>query len=654
MIPWENEEKNFPKGPPTFLSRKGSNGDRYMTNKQKFTEGFKFGKSQATQSKSRVNAPKAPAGSQAARGSYSSSLGTGPILNPEASQDSPFLVLLGLARYFKKYKLRLAIVLGLLLTEIIVYSTIPFSFKYLIDEALIGKNEAVLYITGALLVGGTILITAAGTVRDYLYNWVSARAVRDMREELFVHLQRVNLDFYANTRMGDILSRFSTDLAALENVVLASIPWGISPLLEAIFGTALLFALDWKLGAIATLIWPITFLGPVFFSKRSTTASYERKIEEAKVLNAVEESVSAQNLIRVYDLDGAFWEKFKGNCERLFSVSLRLGLTNSYLERSASGGILLLQALLLISGAWLAFHGMVSVGALAAFLPPFLNLSYSLLYVSQYFPTMNQASGSAKRILEILRTPVFESEKERPFSPSEFRNAIRLEDLHFRYKGRTKNLNGIDLEIPKGSYTVILGPSGSGKSTIFKLLLGMVEPNQGKVLLDGIELENIRLQALHSMIGIVFQDTFLFHTSILENIRMGRPDATPEEAIEAAKLAEIHELISGLPEGYDTVVGDKGSKLSGGEKQRIALARALVRNPQILLLDEATSALDPITEARILKTLQKLREGRTIVSVTHRLTGLHAADQVVVLKNGKLEPYHSPENEPSPLPAIGL
>ncbi|TGK01590.1 ABC transporter ATP-binding protein [Leptospira langatensis] len=624
-----------------------------MTNKQKFTEGFKLGKNQATFSNTKSSGPKVPPGTQAARGSYSSTLGTG-LVGAEPSSESPFLILLGLARYFRNYKGRVVIIVGLLLTEIIVYSAIPFSFKFLIDEALIGKNETVLYITGALLITGTILITVAGTIRDYLYNWVSARAVRDMREELFIHLQRVNLDFYANTRMGDILSRFSTDLTALESAVLASIPWGISPLLEAIFGTALLFALDWKLGAIATLIWPITFLGPVFFSKRSTTASYERKIEEAKVLNAVEESVSAQNLIRVYDLDQAFWEKFKGNCEKLFHVSMKLGLTNSYLERSASGGILLLQAVLLIAGAWFAFHGMVSVGALAAFLPPFLNLSYSLLYVSQYFPTMNQASGSAKRILEILRTPAFETDSERPYAPSELLNSIRLEDLHFRYKGRNKNLNGVNLEIKKGSYTVILGSSGSGKSTIFKLILGMVEPSQGKISFDGIDLEKIRLQALHSMIGIVFQDTFLFHTSILENIRMGRPDATPEEAIEAAKLAEIHEFISGLPDGYETIVGDKGSKLSGGEKQRIALARALVRNPQILLLDEATSALDPITEARILKTLQKLREGRTIVSVTHRLTGLHAADQVLVLKNGNLDPHHSPENEPFTPPAIAL
>ncbi|EQA35373.1 ABC transporter, ATP-binding protein [Leptospira inadai serovar Lyme str. 10] len=624
-----------------------------MTNKQKFKDGFRLGKNPATFPNNPTNAPKAPPGSQAARGSYSSSLGPN-LVSGDLSQDSPLLILRGLARFFRKYKLRLVVVLGLLLVEILVYSTIPFSFKFLIDEAIIGKNQTVLYITGILLVGGTILITAVGTVRDYLYNWVSARAIRDMREELFLHLQRVSLDFYGNARMGDILSRFSSDLSALENAVLAAIPWGISPILEAIFGTALLFALDWRLGAIATLTWPVTFLGPIFFSKRSTQASYDRKGEEAKVLNAVEESVSAQNLIRVYDLDKLFWERFRGNCDRLFNVSLRLGLTNSYLERSASGGILMLQAVLLISGAWFAFHGLVSVGSLAAFLPPFLNLSYSLLYVSQYFPTLNQASGSAKRILEILRTPVFEQDLNRSVSPSEFRNMIRLEDVHFRYKGRNKNLNGVDLEIPKGSYTIILGPSGSGKSTIFKMLLGIIEPNQGNVTLDGLDMDKIHRPALHSLIGIVFQDTFLFHTSILENIRMGCPNASAEEAIEAAKLAEIHEFISSLPDGYETVVGDKGTRLSGGEKQRIALARAMVRNPQILLLDEATSALDPVTEARILKTLQKLREGRTIVSVTHRLTGLHAADQVLVMKNGILEPYHSSEGEAAPIPAIGL
>ncbi|PJZ71123.1 ABC transporter permease [Leptospira perolatii] len=620
-----------------------------MQNKQTFRDGFKLGKKPAQGTP--ISSPKAPPGSQVARGSYSASL-TPNLVQSEAVNESPLLILFGLARFFRKYKLRLATVLGLLITEILVYSTIPFSFKFLIDEALIGKKEAMLYITGATLVGGTILITAVGTVRDYLYNWISARAIRDIREELFIHLQRVSLDFYANTRMGDILSRFSSDLASLENAVLASIPWGISPLLEAIFGTALLFALDWKLGLIAALIWPVTFVGPVFFSKRSTHASYERKGEEARVLNAVEESVSAQNLIRVYDLDGVFWEKFRGNCEKLFGVSLRLGLTNSYLERSASGGILLLQAVLLTAGAWFAFHGMVSVGAFAAFLPPFLNLSYSLLYVSQYFPALNQASGSAKRILEILRTPVFETAQTQSVAISEFQSKILLEDVEFKYKGRTKNLNGLHLEIPKGSYTIILGPSGSGKSTIFKLILGIVEPNSGKLSLDGTDLGVINRQSLHSLMGIVFQDTYLFHSSILENIRMGRPDASAEEAIEAAKLAEIHEFICSLPEGYETILGEKGTRLSGGEKQRIALARALVRNPQILLLDEATSALDPVTEARILKTLQRIREGRTIVSVTHKLTGLQAADQVLVLRNGKLEPYYSPEPGLAPASAM--
>ncbi|EMK04299.1 ABC transporter transmembrane region [Leptospira kirschneri str. MMD1493] len=356
------------------------------------------------------------------------------------TEGAPSLLIFGLFRFAKKYKGRIFLIIGLLCFEIGFYASIPFSFKYLIDEALINRNQNALYWIGTYLAIGTIAFAILGTLRDYLYNWASARIIQDLRLQMYEHLDQLSLDFFSNNKLGDILSRFFNDLAALEHALLAFIPWGLGPLLEAIFGTILLFLLDWKLALIALLIWPISFLGPGFLSRKSTEISYTRKLEEAQVLSLVEESISAQNLIRAYDLSDYFFARFKNNCEKLFQVSLRLGLTNSYLERSAGSGILLLQGVLLLVGTIFAYHNTLSIGTLAAFLPPFLNLSYSLLYLSQYLPALNHASGSAKRILELLRTPVFESNPEESSIP-ELKEAIHFENVHFRYKGRSKNLS---------------------------------------------------------------------------------------------------------------------------------------------------------------------------------------------------------------------
>ncbi|RHX92054.1 ABC transporter ATP-binding protein [Leptospira stimsonii] len=560
------------------------------------------------------------------------------------NEGAPGLLIFGLFRFVKKYKGRIFLIIGLLCFEIGFYASIPFSFKYLIDEALINRNQNALYWIGAYLAVGTVTFAILGTLRDYLYNWASSRIIQDLRLQMYEHLDQLSLDFFSNNKLGDILSRFFNDLASLEHALLAFIPWGLGPLLEALFGTILLFLLDWKLALIALLIWPISFLGPGFLSRKSTEISYSRKLEEAQVLSMVEESISAQNLIRAYDLSDYFFSRFKNNCEKLFQVSLRLGLTNSYLERSAGSGILLLQGVLLLAGTAFAYNNTLSIGTLAAFLPPFLNLSYSLLYLSQYLPALNHASGSAKRILELLRAPVFESNPEGSSIP-ELKEEIRFDNVHFRYKGRSKNLSDISLTIPKGSYTAIVGGSGVGKSTFIKLLLGMVQPNEGRIFFDGIDLNSVSRSSVRSLVGVVFQETFLFNTTIFENIRIGKPSASLEEVIEAAKRAEIHELILSLPMGYETNTGDRGTKLSGGERQRIAIARAFLRNPQILLLDEATSSLDPVTEARIMKTLSLLREGRTVISVTHRLSTIREADQVFQIRNGKLERFAVPEPE---------
>jgi ATP-binding cassette subfamily B protein len=306
------------------------------------------------------------------------------------------------------------------------------------------------------------------------------------------------------------------------------------------------------------------------------------------------------------------------------------------IERSAAVGIHILQVLILGLGSYLAYRGDISIGSLAAFQALFLSLSYSLSYVTQYVPTLLLAAGGMRRIEELLaeEPQVIETGGASPLD--EAAREIAFQDVVFGYDGDQVSLDRVSFRIPHGASVAFVGSSGSGKSTVLSLLMRFYDPRQGRVILNGRELQGISLDSLRASFGVVFQENFLFNTTLRENIRLGRPAASDAEVQAAASDAEIHEFIASLPQGYDTPVGERGGRLSGGERQRIAIARAILRDPPVLVLDEATSALDPATEAALNATLARVGRGRTVVSVTHRLQSVTAADHIFVLDHGRL------------------
>ncbi len=544
--------------------------------------------------------------------------------------------------YFSAYRSKIFLLSTGVLLEASFNAAFPFCLKYLLDDALYEEDhEALEWILGVLGVLG-ILISVASVAYDYLNAKVGSKIIGDIRQRIFEYTQTLSAEFYSRTKVGEVLSRFSTDMVDVEDAIMHATSWGALPLVELLTGTALLFYLNWKLASAAMLIFPITLIGSRFFSKKAIVASYQKKELEAATMSVVSENVMAQSVVKAFGLRGISSMWFQLRNSNLVTTSSRVYFLSAMIERSVTVSVLMLHLVILGFGSYLVLQNMVfhqgglTIGSLVAFEGVFWELSYNIGHVTGYIPALIHAAGSIQHINDLL-----DEEPQVPDQPDaielpDFEQEIVFNNVDFSYTGEQKQLKKLSLTIPKGIKVAIVGPSGSGKSTIINLLLRFYEPGSGSITIDGIKLGDIKRDSLLSKIAVVFQDNILFNISIRENIRLGNLNATDEEVEAAARAAEIHKFVKGLPLGYDTIAGERGSMLSGGQRQRIAIARAIVRNPAILILDEATSALDQTTEAAINATLRKIGTGRTVIAVTHRLASTADADKIVVLDRGKL------------------
>ncbi len=523
-----------------------------------------------------------------------------------------------------------------LLLESVFGALIPVAFGHLIDVSIPQRDGRSLTTILVALALGTLAVSAIGVLRDFLYARVQSDVMRNLRVAMFERLQRVQLDYFGRTQSGDILARFSGDLASVDGALGGAPPWLLLPAVDVVVATTVLFWLDARLALLAMLIWPAALLGPRRFGARAMDLADERKSDEGETLSAVHENVAAQTTLRLFLRGPEALRRFGQQADRLASSSHRLGFASAMVERSAGVGINVLRVAVLGVGAVMAFRGAISLGSLASFQAVFLVLSSALSWISQYAPTVLQASGSLRRVRELLDEDVEPADDgtRPPLAP--FRKSLDFREVVFEYANGRRGLDGLTLQIPRGVSVAIVGPSGSGKSTMLGLLLRLHEPSAGAILMDGRDLRDASIASLRSRIGVVSQDSVLFSASIAENIRVGRPDATDAEVEAAARSADIHDVIVSLPARYETRVGEGGMRLSGGQRQRIAIARALIRDPDLLLLDEATSALDAVTESAVNATVRAMAAGRTVISVTHRLSSVASADHVFVLQHGVL------------------
>jgi len=538
--------------------------------------------------------------------------------------------------YLRPYRARSFLVLGVLLLETIFGAMVPLSMKFIIDDVLVDRNRQALLQTIVFLAVSGLTLAVAGFGRDYLVTRIQARVLSDIRSRLFEHLQRLSLNFYSRTQAGDITARFSTDLASVEESITTIVPWGLLPGLDCITSTVFLIVLDWRLAAIALIIWPWCLLVPRSLVPKVSAESYRQKVNESDILSAVQENVSAQPVVKAFSLERPSILAFLRRNADLLRTSMRVGFLTALLERTAEGAIVVLQIVTLGVGAAMAFNGTLRVGTLATFQALFITMSYTLLYFAEYVGGVPPAAAGLQRIEDLLGEATAISDSPNATVLPRLSTAIEFRNVRFGYSEPVPILDGVSFTIPRGSSAALVGASGSGKSTLLSLLMRFYDPNEGSVVIDGIDLRSVTQLSLRNQIGVVFQESFLFNTTLRENIRLGRSDATDGEVEAAARAAEIHEFIMSLPGAYETLAGERGGRLSGGQRQRVAIARALVRNPAILLLDEATSALDPETEQAINATINRVAQGRTLIFVTHRLASAAEADKIFVFTKGEL------------------
>lgn len=539
--------------------------------------------------------------------------------------------------HLRRYRGLCFLIFLALLLEMAFNAAIPMCFKYIVDNVLLGGQKQILTTLLLGLLAGAVVTSAVGLVRDSRYAGLVASILGDIREAMFVHLQKLSQSFYSRAQPGDLLSRFSNDLNIVEIALSDAVSWALLPGLDVLASCCLLFFIDWRLAVISMLVWPVSLIGPKFFAPKVGAGSYELKQIEADTLGLIQENLSAQPVIKAFNLADSTVARFKKKNDELNRVFARLGFFSSMVERSANIGIIFLQVLVVGIGAVMVARQMLTIGSLAAFQTIFASLSFSLSYLTQYLPTMVEAAGGMRRVNELLYEEPQIDDDEPGQVLENFSQSLVFRDVSFGYDPDRLNLRNLDLEIPCGRHAAFVGPSGSGKSTILNLAMRSYDPQTGSVLVDGKDLRQISLASLRAQTAVVFQESYLFNTSIRENIRIGRTDATQEEVEAAARAAEIHDAIMKLPQGYDTSAGERGKNLSGGQRQRVAIARAILRNPAILVLDEATSALDPSTEESINQTLYRLSRNCTTLSVTHRLASVINADIINYLEDGRIK-----------------
>ncbi|MCA1821599.1 MAG: ABC transporter ATP-binding protein [Pseudonocardiaceae bacterium] len=510
-------------------------------------------------------------------------------------------------------------------------------FKVLVDKVLTPRDFTAFPPVAAAFIGITLLVGALGFFGTYLGAWIGENFLHRMRTRVFAHLHTLSVSFFDRRPLGDLLSRLIGDVAAIESVVLSGVIGLIANVFKILVFATVLFFLDWRLALASMIAVPVFWLAARIFARRIKIASREVRRRAGSIGVVAEESLGNATLIQAYGREGAELDRFAA--QSIGSVNAELAATR--LGAMFSPLVDLIQVLGVLTilgvGIWELTAGNITLGGLLAFLVFLSQLYGPVQGLGALSTSLFAAAAAAERIIELLDEQPSVTAPEHPVPIGRARGQLRLEQVSFTYPHTpTEVLKHVSFTAQPGQTTAIVGASGAGKTTLLKLLLRFYDPTTGRITLDGQDLRELDPDELRANIAIVLQETLLLDGTIAENIRAGRPEATEDELITAAKAADAHEFIEALPEGYQTRVGQRGRLLSGGQRQRIAIARAMVRDAPILLLDEPTTSLDADAAQRILVPLRRLMTGRTTIIISHNLLTVTDADQIIYIEHGRI------------------
>jgi ATP-binding cassette subfamily B protein len=546
-----------------------------------------------------------------------------------------------IGRLFTPYRWQLAIVTAIIVASSIVGLASPFLLRAVIDTALPDRNLRLL----AWLVAGMVAVAAVTSAFGVIQTWISTKVgqqvMHQLRTGVFSHLQRQSIAFFTRTRTGEVQSRITNDIGGMESVVTSTATSIAANLTTAVATAVAMVALSWRLSLISLVVMPpaIYLTRKVARMRRTITTEQQRELADLNVTIEEGLSINGIQLAKTMGTGPSLVRRFTASSARLIDLELRSQLAGRWRMASLSIIFAAIPAVIYLAAGLPVTAGAVTIGTLIAFTTLQNNLFRPVTGLLNTSVSVISSLALFARIFEYLDLPVDVDDPAHPveIDPAQVTGHVRLEDVSFAYPGSARPaVAGVDLDIPAGSTLALVGETGSGKTTLAALIARLYDPSSGSVRIDGIDIRDIRLADLAAIVGVVSQETYLLHTTVRENLRYAKPGASDAEIEDAARAAQIHDLIAGLPDGYDTMVGSRGHRFSGGEKQRLAIARTLLRDPRVLVLDEATSALDTETERAVQKAFDTLASGRTTITIAHRLSTVRNADQIVVLDHGRI------------------
>jgi ABC-type multidrug transport system fused ATPase/permease subunit len=558
----------------------------------------------------------------------------------------------------RPYRLQVAGMMVALLIATAAALAPPYLAGRAIDDGIRAGDESALTVIVAVFVASVALYWAASYAQSYLVGWVGQRALQDLRQRIYVHLQRMSIGFFTRRRPGVLISRLTNDVQALDSLVTDGVVTLFSSTLTLIGVVAILLALDVPLALVTFLTFPLLAIGSVVFRIASAGAYRMTREKIADITAYLQETLSGVRVVRAFGRESQHVERMT----ELNEANREANMRTVYLNAAYFPAVELLSAVgtaaIIVYGGYQAINGNIEIGVVVAFIG-YLQLFFDpIQQISQLYTTYQQGMAALDKIFDLLDTEPDMVDRPGAIDPGRLRGEIELDGVSFSYaRGGDATseelatteaeaaegggeprwaMEDVSLHVPAGQTLALVGETGAGKSTLAKLVARFYDPQRGRVLVDGHDLRDVRSAALRSQFGIVPQEGYLFSGTIRDNIAFGRPDAAEEEILAAARAVGALDYIEGLPDGFDTEIGERGVHLSAGQRQLVAFARALVADPRILILDEATSAVDVRTERQIERGLERLLAGRTAIVIAHRLSTVRRAGRIVVLSGGRI------------------